>query len=112
VVSDTSIAGESNPSPNVGIVNQLQPAILEIPRHPNNLYFNAATPDGWTSEYDCNYPQLGYAYAQILDNISDMFLANMLNGDIDPEMFHQPNLFAYDGTHSLLSDLSDTLPLQ
>jgi hypothetical protein len=31
----------------------------------------------------------------------------MLQGDADPEMFHQTNLTAYDGTHSLLSDLLD-----
>jgi hypothetical protein len=107
LVSDTSIASQNNPSPNVGIVNQLQPSILEIPRHPNNLFFNVATPDDWAAEYNCIYPQLGYNYSQILDNISDSFLANMLKGDIDPEMFHQPNLHAYDGTHSLLGDLLD-----
>jgi hypothetical protein len=107
LVSDTSQPGQDNPSPNVGIVNQLQPSILEIPRHPNNLFFNVATPDDWTAEYDCIYPQLNYNYPQILDNISDSFVANMLKGDIDPEMFHQPNLHAYDGTHSLLSDLLD-----
>jgi hypothetical protein len=107
LVSDTSQAGQNNPSPNVGIVNQHQPSILEIPRHPNNLFFNVATPAGWTAEYNCIYPSLNYNYQQILDNISEMFLANMLKGDIDPEMFHQPNLHAYDGTHSLLSDLVD-----
>ena len=31
----------------------------------------------------------------------------MLKGENDPWMFHQPNLRAYDGTHSLLSDLLD-----
>jgi hypothetical protein len=107
LVSDTSRAGESNPTPNTGIINQYQPSILEIPRHPNNLFFNVASPDDWTAEYNCIYPQLGYNYTQILDNISDSFLANMLKGDQDPEMFHQPNLHAYDGTHSLLGDLID-----
>jgi hypothetical protein len=107
VVSDTSRAGEGNPTPNTGIVNQVQPAIFEIPRHPNNLFFNVATPDDWAAEYGCIYPQLGYTYPQILDNISDSFVVNMLKGDIDPQMFHQPNLYAYDGTHSLLGDLMD-----
>src|ERR1700688_2598158 len=32
---------------------------------------------------------------------------NMLKGDLDPEMFHQPNLHAYDGSHRLLGDLID-----
>jgi hypothetical protein len=31
----------------------------------------------------------------------------MLMGDMDPEMFHQPNLHAYDGTRSILGDLYD-----
>ena len=31
----------------------------------------------------------------------------MLMGDMDPQMFHQSNLHAYDGTHSLLGDLYD-----
>ena len=107
LVSDTSRVGEDNPTPNTGIVNQIQPAIFEIPRHPNNLFFNVATPADWAAEYNCIYPQLGYNYAQILDNISDSFVVNMLKGDIDPQMFHQPNLYAYDGTHSLLGDLTD-----
>ena len=107
LVSDTSRGGESNPTPNTGITNQYQPSILEIPRHPNNLFFNVASPDDWTAEYNCIYPKLGYNYTQILDNISDSFLANMLKGDLDPEMFHQPNLHAYDGTRSLLGDLID-----
>jgi hypothetical protein len=105
LVTDTSRAGGTNPTPNTGIINQYQPSILEIPRHPNNLFFNVASPDDWTAEYNCIYPQLGYSYPQILDNISDSFLPNMLNGDLDPEMFHQPNLHAYDGTRSLLGDL-------
>lgn len=107
LVTDTSRQGEDNPTPNTGIVNQFQPSIFEIPRHPNNLFFNVATPDDWTAEYDCIYPQLGYDYPHILDNISDSFVANMLKGDIDPQMFHQPNLYAYDQTHSLLGDLMD-----
>lgn len=107
LVTDTSRVGGTNPTPNTGIINQYQPSILEIPRHPNNLFFNVATPDDWAAEYNCIYPQLGYSYTQILDNISDSFLVNMLKGDLDPEMFHQPNLHAYDGSHSLLGDLID-----
>ncbi|MBI3475628.1 MAG: choice-of-anchor D domain-containing protein [Acidobacteria bacterium] len=107
LVSDTSRPGQDNPSPNVGIVNQYQPSILEIPRHANNLFFNVATPDDWVAEYNCIYPELGYSYPQILDNISDTFVVNMLRGDMDPEMFHQPNLQAYNGTNSLLGDLVD-----
>ena len=107
LVTDTSRAGYDNPTPNTGIPNPFQPSILMLPRHPNNLFFNVSTPDGWQAEYGCIYPQLAYNYSQILDNISDTFVANMLRGNIDPEMFHQPNLRAYDGTHSILGDLID-----
>jgi hypothetical protein len=34
-------------------------------------------------------------------------LTYLLKGDIDPWMFHQPNMRAYDGTHTLLGDLLD-----
>jgi len=44
---------------------------------------------------------------QIRDYISSSFVVNMLMGDMDPQMFHQSNLHAYDGTHSLLGDLYD-----
>ena len=36
----------------------------------------------------------------------------MLAGDIDPWMFHQANLRAYDGTHTLFTDLADRLLAQ
>jgi hypothetical protein len=107
LVSDTSRAGYSNPTPNTGISNPLAPSILMVPRHPNNLFFNVAKPADWVAEYGCIYPELGYDFGQIVDNISDSFVVDMLKGDIDPEMFHQPNLNAYDGTHTLLTDLLD-----
>jgi len=82
-----------------------------VPRHANNLFFNVADPDGWAAEYDCIYtgqaPYATYTAEDIKANISQSFIVNMLKGDMDPQMFHQPNLVAYDGTHSLLSDLVD-----
>jgi hypothetical protein len=110
VVSDTSLAGYSNPSPDAGIYNAIQPGILEIPRHPMNLFYNVATPDEWTAEYNCMYASFwGHplTYAQLIDEESQTLLTYMLRGDIDPVMFHQPNVAAYDGTHSLLGDLLD-----
>ena len=51
-----------------------------------------------------------------------MMLSYLLKGDIDPLMFHQANLRAYDGSRTLLTDLLDatlkkynqhyTLPIQ
>ncbi len=110
VVSDTSLAGYNNPSPNAGAYNSLQPQILQIPRHPTNLYFNVSQPSEWTAEYNCLYHSFwgqDLTYAQILDKESSMLLSYLLKGDLDPLMFHQSNLRAYDGTHSLLGDLLD-----
>jgi hypothetical protein len=115
VVTDTSVLNTPNngpnPSPNVGIVNSINSGLYMVPRHANNLFFNVADPDGWVAEYQCIYtgqpPYSSYTYQQIKDNITDSFIVNMLKGDMDPQMFHQPNLVAYDGTHSLLTDLLD-----
>jgi len=115
VVTDTSVLNTPNngpnPSPNVGIVNSINSSLYMVPRHANNLFFNVADPDGWAAEYDCIYtgqaPYATYTAEDIKANISQSFIVNMLKGDMDPQMFHQPNLVAYDGTHSLLSDLVD-----
>lgn len=103
VVTDTSIIGQPNdgpnPSPNVGIVNSYEPAIYEVPRHPNDIYYNVANWNDDQAEFDCIYsypnevpPYNSYTAAQILDFVSQSFLSNMLIGDQDPEMFHQPDL--------------------
>ena len=47
-------------------------------------------------------------YAEILDKESHFLLFYLLRGEIDPQMYHQPNVHAYDGVRSLLSDLHDT----
>ncbi len=123
VVSDTSVAtittppnnNGPNPSPNVGIVNSYQPGIYEVPRRPNDIYYNVANWDDDAAEFDCMYtiptvipPYNTYTGPQILDYVSSSFVANMLMGDEDPEMFHQPDLHDYDGLgHSLLSDTYD-----
>ena len=116
VVTDTSVTNQvnngPNPSPNVGLVNSYATQLYEVPRHPSNLFFNVATPSDWTAEYHCIYagqpPYSTYTYQQILDYISNSFVVNMLMGDMDPEMMHQPNLHNYDGLgHSLLVDLYD-----
>lgn len=48
-----------------------------------------------------------FSYDDILEKESDHLLRYMLVGDIDPWMFHQTNLRAYDGTHTLLTDVVD-----
>jgi hypothetical protein len=111
VVTDTSQPGYGNPTPNTGLWNEFQPKLFMIPRYPTNLYFNVSTPDEWTAEYNCMYA--GYwgrdlTYPEILGNISDTMVTYLLKGDLNPVMFHQPNLRAYDGKRSLLGDLIDT----
>ena len=110
VVTDTSVGGQNNPSPNVGIYNWLQPKIFMIPRRPVNLFYNVATPADWASEYNCIYHSFfgrDLTYQQMLDFVSSQLLPYLLHGENDPWMFHQPNLVAYDGTHTLLTDLLD-----
>jgi len=115
VVTDTSVLGKINngpgPSPNVGIVNSFASGLYEVPRHANDLFYNVNNPADWTAEYHCIYagqsPYSTYTPQQIRDYISSSFVVNMLMGDMDPQMFHQSNLHAYDGTHSLLGDLYD-----
>ena len=109
LVSDTSIPAHRPPSPNVGIPNWIEPRILMIPRHANNLYYNVSTPDEWVSEYNSIYHAYwgrDLTYAEILDNQAELLLGFLLKGDVSPLMFHQPNLRNYDGAGStLLGDL-------
>lgn len=110
VVSDTSRAGMDNPTPQTGIPNWEQPGILMIPRRPVNLFYNVTTPTQWTNEY--NYLYRSYwgrdlTYSELLDKESDVLLQYMLRGEVDPWMFHQANLGAYDLVHTLLGDLLD-----
>jgi Concanavalin A-like lectin/glucanases superfamily len=112
LVSDTSRPGQDNPSPNIGFWSAIQPGIFVIPRRANNLFFNVAAPADWAAEYNCHYNSYwgrDLSYAEVLDVESDQLLAHMLRGELDPWMFHQTNLAAYDDlhTHTLLTDLLD-----
>lgn len=112
VVSNASLTGYGNPSPNTGVINSQQSSILMIPRRSTDLFFNVATPSDWTAEYACAYPAANYNYSQIVDSVSNTLVANMLRGDLDPVGFHQANLFAYTGRQSLFSDLMDATLLK
>ncbi|MEZ4728935.1 MAG: hypothetical protein R3E79_17520 [Caldilineaceae bacterium] len=110
LVSDTSKVGWDNPSPNTGIANPLQPDLLCIPRRPNNLFYDVSTPAEWASKYNQiyrSYWRRDLSVAEIVEQEAEMILRYLLNFDIDPLMFHQANLRAYDGIHSLLSHLID-----
>src|SRR6266705_1343497 len=118
VVTDTSVIGQANngpnPSPNVGTVNSYAPSLYEVPRHPNDIFFNAVNWADNQAEFSCIYnnpvqpPYNTFTAPQILDYVSSGFVTHMLIGDMDPEMFHQNNLHDYDGQgHALLSDTYD-----
>jgi hypothetical protein len=110
LVSDTSKAPYNTLPPNTANYSTLVPQILYIPRRANNLFFNVASPAGWASEYNCLYSSYwgrNLSYQEILNVESDTLVGYLLKGEMDPWMFHQANLVAYDGVHSLLSDLLD-----
>mgnify|MGYP003336772766 FL=1 len=113
LVTDTSIPSHRPASPNVGIPNWVDPRILMIPRHANNLFYNVSTPAEWESEYNSIYAAYwgrDLTYAEILDNQAELLLGFLLKGDVSPLMFHQLNLRDYNGAgNTLLGDLLDAV---
>ncbi len=115
LISDTSRPGGANPTPNAGIYSPLQPNVLVVPRRPTNLFYNLSTPAEFVDEYNYFYGPGGVwafwprnlTYAEIVDQESSNLLSYLLRWDLDPWMFHQANLRAYDGSRSLLGDLLD-----
>ena len=110
LVTDTSRPGMDNPTPQAGIPNWSEPRILMVPRRPLNLFYNVSTRTQWRTEYNDLYRSYwgrDLSYAEILGKESDVLLQYLLRGEVDPWMFHQANLRAYDGVHSLLGDLLD-----
>ena len=126
-----------NPSPNAGyyrgtaLLNSQSPinpppSILVIPRHASNLFYNLYTPEQWVSEYNCyfsyahmepgsicakslwKYWPSDLTYNQIIDQESSIVLQYLLKGDMDPIMFHQPNMVQYAPGKTLLGDLINT----
>jgi hypothetical protein len=123
MISDASRPGWNNPSPNAGIYSPLQSQILVIPRRANNLFFNIYNPADWLAEYNCFYYKLNsikcggssfeqfryldqpITYEGILEHESDQLLQYLLKWDIDPIMFHQPNVVEYAPGRTVLGDL-------
>ncbi len=104
LVSDTSIAGQDNPSPNAGFCNALVPGLLELPRIPTNLFFDVSLPDEWATEYAVLLKTTA-TYDQMIAKESQALAGYLLSGNLDPWMFHQANIRDIGGGHSLLSDL-------
>jgi hypothetical protein len=126
MVSDMSYPIWLPALPNTGVRSPLAPSILYIPRHATNIFFNTKTKNlnaqgSLPDEYNYFFGPSGLlrltggapfftanqTYAQILDTESTTMLSYMLRGEWYPLMFHQANLIAYDGVHSLYSDVMD-----
>jgi hypothetical protein len=113
ILSDTSQPWWNNPAPNIGSYSTYVPGLLIIPRYPTNCYYNVHTPAEWVDEYNYFYAPSGImpywdhnlSYAEILDKESDMWLRYLLKYSIDPVMFHQTNLYPYDGKNNVMGDL-------
>lgn len=112
---------ENPASPNTGIVTVLGPSVLGITRLDNALFYDASSPltgvsGSWPDEYNDQYGPNGatpaysvnQTYSQIIDNTSQEFLqGNMLTYAPYLLAFHIANATAYDGTHSLFTDVMD-----
>jgi hypothetical protein len=100
-----------------------------VPRHPNDVFYNTANWADDDTEFVCIYsnyvppgspagtppgvdlPYANYNAAQVLDFVSSSFVTNMLIGDMDPEMFHQPDLHFSDNYANLTNPApSGTIP--
>ena len=106
LVSDTSVAGQNNPSPNAGYWIKNVPGLLAIPRRPSGLSYNVSLPAEWMARYGDTHGGV-FSYEQIIAACSDTLMRHLLRGDYDPWMFHQPNVRDIGGGRSLLSDLMD-----
>jgi hypothetical protein len=110
LVCDTSRPGWNNPAPNTPIVSNIVCSVTLIPRHPNNLFYDVATPQAWQEQYNLTYRsvwQRDLSITEIIKAEAAQIVDYLLVADWDPLMFHQANLHAYDDTHSLLTDLLD-----
>lgn len=127
-VSDSSL-GASLPF-NTGRRSPINNSIILTPRRPTNVFYNTSNPSlgmpgSLVDEYNYFYGPNGISriggpggppfftteqsYQQILTTESDAVIKNMLRGEVYPVMFHQTNLWQYNTTNSLFSDLSDAI---
>jgi hypothetical protein len=111
----------AGPTFNTGYIDSVNTAILEMPRLYTNLFDDVESPQtgvygSWPDEYNAQYGPSGttptfsqnQTYSQILDNESDnVLLLDLLSNQTYLLGFHISDMWAYDGTHSLYSDLMD-----
>ena len=112
LLADASVVPTyTNPSPNTGIPHPLNPEVLLIPRHANNIYYFAVTPQDETEYYNSIYTDTTRTYEQIIDLITNQSLENLLDFSINPTMFHMNNIIVYTTTHTstILADFVESL---
>jgi hypothetical protein len=108
-----------NPSPNTGIPHPDQPAILQVPRYANNIFYAASAPEQETDLYNWIYCP-GYAadpnntprcfdYDYILNSVTSQALGFMLDFSVNPTMFHMNNLDDYGAGRTLMTDFAEAL---
>ena len=118
-IGDTSRPGQNNPTFNTGFYAPGDTRLYIVPRRPTNLFAPVSTPADWAAIYNYFYAPGGIlcgttqcfdrpqTYTQILEHESTYLLRYLLTGDLDPWMMHINNVRAYDGKHSVLTDLLD-----
>jgi hypothetical protein len=114
LVSDSSQPDHPPYTPNTGVRSSIDSSILMIPRRPTHLYYNThsertGVAGSLPDEFNFLYPSLGYTYDQIINLESNAQLAYMLRYEIYPQMYHQTNLWRYNGSTSLFTHLIDEI---
>lgn len=101
----------TNPSPNTGIPYVSNPEVLLIPRHANNIFYFAVTPQDETEYYNSIYTDATRTYEEIIDTITDQSLETLLDFSINATMFHMNNIIVYTTTHTstIMADFVESL---
>ena len=116
---NASVTGFNNPTPNTGIPHPTQPAILQVPRYANNIFYAVTTPEEETDLYNWIYCP-GYAanpnttprcydYNYIIDSVTGQALRFMLDYSVDATMFHMNNFNHYGGGRTVMTDFIEAL---
>ena len=116
---NASVTGFNNPTPNTGIPHPNQPAILQVPRYANNIFYAVTTPEEETDLYNTIYCP-GYAanpnttprcydYNYIIDSVTGQALRFMLDYSVDATMFHMNNFNNYGGGRTVMTDFIEAL---
>ena len=116
---NASVTGFNNPTPNTGIPHPTQPAILQVPRYANNIFYAVTTPEEETDLYNWIYCP-GYAanpnttprcfdYNFVIDSVTGQALRFMLDYSVDATMFHMNNFNNYGGGRTVMTDFIEAL---